>query len=110
MTPAQMFSHGIARAGYVEVPRHPNLALEFLRAEPRTIQPKGVRMHNLIYKGDVLDELRKMKSPYEGKFKDAWPIHVDPDDISRVYVQHPYDREWHKLEWETCVEISDGLQ
>jgi transposase InsO family protein len=100
MTPAQMYSHGIARAGYVEVPRHPNLALEFLRAEPRTIQAKGVRMHNLIYKGDVLDELRKMKSPYEGRFKDAWPIHVDPDDISRVYVQHPYDREWHELLWE----------
>jgi transposase InsO family protein len=100
MTPAQMYSHGIARAGYVEVPRHPNLALEFLRAEPRTIQAKGVRMHNLIYKGDVLTELRKMKSPYEGRFKDAWPIHVDPDDISRVYVQHPYDREWHKLDWE----------
>jgi hypothetical protein len=43
MTPAQMFSHGIARAGYIEVPRDPQLAYEFLKVEPRTIQPKGVK-------------------------------------------------------------------
>lgn len=100
MTPAQMFSHGIARAGHIEVPRHPNLALEFLRADARTIQRKGVKMYGLVYKGDVLSELGKMKSPYEGKFKNAWPIHSDPDDISTVYIQHPYDREWHPLKWE----------
>lgn len=41
-----------------------------------------------------------MKSPYEGKFKNAWPIHSDPDDISTVYIHHPYDREWHSLKWE----------
>jgi hypothetical protein len=40
MTPAQMFSHGIARAGYLEVPRDPQRAYEFLRVVPRTIQPK----------------------------------------------------------------------
>jgi transposase InsO family protein len=100
MTPAQMFSHGIARAGYIEVPRHPNLALEFLRADARTIQRKGVKMYGLVYKGDVLGELGKMKSPYEGRFRNAWPIHSDPDDISTVYIQHPYDREWHPLKWE----------
>ena len=100
MTPAQMFSHGIARAGYVEVPRHPDLALEFLRADARTIQRKGVKIYGLVYKGDVLGELGKMKSPHGGKFKNAWPIHSDPDDISTVYIQHPHDREWHSLRWE----------
>lgn len=89
MTPVQMFSHGIARAGYVQVPRHPDLALEFLRADKRTIQRKGVRMHGLYYWAPVLEDLGKMKSPYEGKFKNGWPIHSDPDDISKVYIWHP---------------------
>jgi hypothetical protein len=55
-----------------------------LRVVPRTIQSKGVKLRNLVYRADVLTELAKMKSPCEGKFKDRWPIHVDPDDISRT--------------------------
>lgn len=105
MTPAQMFAHGIARAGHIEVPRHPQLAYEFLSVEPRTIHSKGVIRHNLLYKGDVLTELGQMKSPYEGKFKDKWPIHVDPDDISRVYIRHPDAGEWHELVWEHACEV-----
>ena len=31
MTPAQMFAHGMARAGYIEAPRDPFLAYEFLQ-------------------------------------------------------------------------------
>jgi hypothetical protein len=42
ITPAQMFSHGITRAGYLEVPRDPQLAYEFLNVEKRTIQHYGV--------------------------------------------------------------------
>jgi hypothetical protein len=105
MTPAQMFAHGIARAGHIEVPRDPQLAYEFLRVEPRTIHSKGVIRNKLLYKGDVLTELGQMKSPYEGKFKDRWPIHVDPDDISRVYIRHPDTREWHELVWEHASEV-----
>jgi transposase InsO family protein len=105
MTPAQMFAHGIARAGHIEVPRDPHLAYEFLVVEPRTIHAKGVIRKNLLYKGDVLTELGQMKSPYEGKFTDKWPIHVDPDDISRVYIRHPDTREWHVLVWEHACEV-----
>ena len=32
MSPAQMFEHGIARAGYIEAPRDPSLAYQFLRS------------------------------------------------------------------------------
>jgi hypothetical protein len=90
---------------YIEVPRDPQLAYEFLKVEPRTIQPKGVKWRNLVYKGDVLTELGKMKSPYEGKFKDRWPIHIDPDDISRVYIRHRETREWHELAWEHASNV-----
>ena len=59
-----------------------------------------MKIYGLVYKGDVLGELGKMKSPHGGKFKNAWPIHSDPDDISTVYIQHPHNREWHSLRWE----------
>lgn len=105
MTPAQMFAHGMVRAGYIEAPRHPHLAYEFLRAEPRTIQPYGVQHANLFYQGDVLTQLSKLTSPYTGRFKNRWPIHVDPDDISRVYIRHPETREWHELLWEHATDV-----
>ena len=41
MSPAMMFEHGIARAGYIEAPRDPDLAFEFLKAEFRKIQHYG---------------------------------------------------------------------
>jgi transposase InsO family protein len=52
MTPAQMFTHGITRAGYIEAPRDPQLAYEFLKVEPRIIHPYGVRRMNLKYGGE----------------------------------------------------------
>ncbi len=42
MSPATMFEHGMARAGYIEVPRDPDLGYEFLKTEWRTIQHYGV--------------------------------------------------------------------
>ena len=105
MTPAQMFAHGMVRAGYIEAPRHPHLAYEFLRAVPRTIQPQGVQHANLIYRGEVLTALSKMRSPYTGRFEQRWPVHIDPDNISRVYIRHPETREWHELLWEHATEV-----
>ena len=99
-----MFSHGITRCGYIEVPRDPQLAYEFLKAEARTIQHYGVQRDRLKYKAkdgdDILAQLAAMRSPYSGKLKDRWPIHVDPDDVTRVYIRHPETRQWHELEWE----------
>ena len=105
MTPAQMFRHGMVRSGYLEAPRHPHLAYEFLRVESRTIQHYGVQRANLVYQGDVLAELSEMGSPYTGRFAGRWPIHVDPDDISRVYIRHPINNEWHELVWEHATEV-----
>lgn len=104
LTPAEMFSHGIARAGYIEVPRDPYLAYEFLKVEAHTIQHYGIDRGRLRYGGPILDELAKMRSPYRGRFEGKWPIHVDPDDVSRVYIKHPDTREWHELKWEFATD------
>ena len=50
ISPAKMYAHGITRAGYIEVPRDPQLAYEFLKVEARTIQHYGIQRDHLIYK------------------------------------------------------------
>ncbi len=109
ITPAQMFSHGIARAGYIEVPRDPQLAYEFLQVETRTIQHYGIQRGLLKYQAvgddDILFQLSTMRSPYPGMSQYQWPIHVDPDDVTRVFIRHPETRLWHELRWEHATEF-----
>ena len=100
MSPAQMFEHGIARAGYIEVPRDPDLAYEFLKAEFRKVQHYGVDLGGRRYNGMSLSPYRNVGSPYKGKAKGGWPIHYDPDDVTRAYFRDPETRKWHTLMWE----------
>ncbi|QIS06946.1 DDE-type integrase/transposase/recombinase [Nocardia brasiliensis] len=100
MSPATMFEHGMARAGYIEVPRDPDLAYEFLKVEWRSIQHYGIELGGRRYNGPVLDGLRGETSHYTGKAKGRWPIHYDPDDITRTYFRHSESNEWHPLRWE----------
>lgn len=100
MSPAMMFEHGIARSGYIEAPRDPDLAYEFLKTEWRRIQHYGVDFGSRRYNGSALNPYRNLTSPYTGKTKGRWPIHYDPDDITRVYFRDPETRKWHTLMWE----------
>jgi transposase InsO family protein len=100
LSPAMMFEHGVARAGYVEVPRDPALGFEFLNVKYVPIHHYGVELNGCRYNGDGLDGFREKTSPYLGAAKGDWPIHFDADDISRVYFRHPKERTWHALDWE----------
>ncbi|WJY42909.1 Mu transposase C-terminal domain-containing protein [Streptomyces sp. P9-2B-2] len=109
MSPAAMFEHGMARAGYIEVPRDPDLAFEFLKTEWRTIQHYGVEIGRRRYNGPALNAYRTTKSPYEGPVKNGWPFQVDSDDITRIYFRDPADRSWHPLLWEHAPSASMPL-
>jgi hypothetical protein len=102
MSPAQMFEHGVARAGYIEAPRDPGLAYEFLPTRWRTIQHYGVEIDGRRYTDPhgVLKQFENQTSPYTGKANGRWPIQVDPDDITRAYFRDPRERRWHTLRWE----------
>ncbi|MBR7829665.1 DDE-type integrase/transposase/recombinase [Actinospica sp. MGRD01-02] len=95
LSPAQMFEHGVSRAGYIEVPRDRYLALEFLETKWRTIQPYGVEIDGRRYNGKGLYRDGR-PSPYPGR---KWPIQVNPDDIDHAYFRD-LDRVWHRLDWE----------
>lgn len=109
MSPAQMFEHGIARAGYIEAPRDPDLAYEFLKTDFRKIQHYGVDFGGRRYNGSSLNPYRNMTSPYKGKAKGRWPVHYDPDDITRVYFRDPDTRKWHTLVWEHAPSLEMPL-
>jgi hypothetical protein len=109
MSPAMMFEHGISRAGYIEVPRDPNLGYEFLKTEWRTIQHYGVEIDGRRYHGDVLKKYENETSPYTGKAKGRWPIQVNPDDITRTYFRDPASRRWHTLRWEHAPSLEMPL-
>ncbi|WP_371632171.1 TnsA-like heteromeric transposase endonuclease subunit [Streptomyces sp. NBC_01259] len=101
LSPSVMFEHGIARAGYIEVPRDPALGFEFLKTEWKPTHHYGVEIRKCRYNGDGLDGYRGETSPYTGpKAKGMWPIHVDPDNINYVYFRRLDTRRWHTLEWE----------
>lgn len=105
MSPAMMYQHGLARAGYIEAPQDPELAYEFLQAVPRTIQHYGVEIKGRIYEGDILSVYHGKTSPYTGRFKNKWPIYLDANDIRYAYFRHPTEHTWHTLTWEHA----DGL-
>jgi len=48
-------------------------------------------------------------SPYKGKAKGRWPIHYDPDDITRLYFRDPDIRKWHTLMWEHAPSLEMPL-
>ncbi|MFE3906335.1 TnsA-like heteromeric transposase endonuclease subunit [Streptomyces sp. NPDC059153] len=101
LSPAAMFEHGIARAGYIEVPRDPALGFEFLKTEWKPTHHYGVEIGKCRYNGDGLDGYRGETSPYTGpKANGLWPVQVDPDNINYIYFRRPDTRRWHTLEWE----------
>ncbi|WP_158879583.1 Mu transposase C-terminal domain-containing protein [Amycolatopsis anabasis] len=110
MSPAMMFEHGMERAGYLEVPRDPDLGYEFLKTKWRTIQHYGVEIDGRRYNGPVLKDYEHETSPYTGKGEGRWPVQVDPDDITRVYFRDlDTPRRWHTLAWEHAPSLEMPL-
>jgi hypothetical protein len=104
-SPVQMFELGIARAGYIEATRDPDLAYQFLKVEWRTVQHYGVEIDGRVYRGDVLGDYVGKQSPYRER-KYQWPIHVNPDDIRWVYFfDEKTTRKWCSLKWT----LAEGL-
>ena len=105
MSPAERFQHGIERAGFIEAPRDPDLAFEFLKPVRRKILHYGVQYQGRRYNGPGLNGYRNEDSPYTGPARRRWFIHVNPDDITRVYFRDPIDRTWHTLLWDQAPSL-----
>jgi hypothetical protein len=100
LSPNQMYEIGVAKAGLLRIPASPELAYEFFRVIPRSIQHYGVEADGLRYNGPALDPYRNTQSPYGGEYGGRWPIRINPDDVRYAYFQDPADGSWHRLDWE----------
>lgn len=97
LSPAKMFEHGVARAGYIEAPRDPDLGFEFLDVKDLPIHHYGVETDRRRYNGNALNPYRNQTS---GRPSGLWPFHINPDDITEIHFRDPLTRRWHTLEWE----------
>jgi transposase InsO family protein len=109
MSPLQRFSHGVARAGRIDLPADATLALQLLPLRWRTIQHYGVEIDGLRYSGPVVAKYANRASGYKttgaGRRGGKWPFAVDPDDRRRIYFQDPEDGTWHTLAWEHAADL-----
>ncbi|AFC42523.1 integrase catalytic subunit [Mycobacterium intracellulare ATCC 13950] len=108
LSPAQMFEHGVSRAGYIEAPREPDFAYNFLKVEWRTIQHYGVQVDNRIYRGSGLTGYRPGEKSSFREHHGQWPFHVDPNDVRFIYFfDSKSTRRWHALMWDHA-DLCDG--
>lgn len=98
ISPNHMLQEGIVRAGFVIAPPDANLFYRLLPTVWRTIQHYGVD-HDIRYDGEILNDFRNQKSPYEGQYAGKWPFKFDPRDRSVMYFMDPATRAWHTLHW-----------
>ena len=69
LSPNQMYEIGVAKAGLLRIPASPELAYEFLKVIPRSIQHYGVEIDGLRYNGKGLRGYYNTKSPYGGTLR-----------------------------------------
>ena len=100
LSPAEMFTRGVAAAGRIRLPARQDLIYDFLEVEWRTIQHYGVEIDGRRYDGPGLNDYRGVRSPYGGAHPGKWPLMVDRDDVRTVRFRDPATRTWHELEWE----------
>ena len=99
ISPNNMYSEGMGRAGFVHVVTDENMYYELLPTAWRTIQHYGVELNGLRYDGDILNDFRNKKSEYTGENKDKWPIRYDPRDLSQAFFFDSQTYRWHVLHW-----------
>ncbi|MFJ9889497.1 integrase [Streptomyces sp. NPDC091287] len=109
MSPLEMYEHGVQRAGHLRILGRPDLAYDFLEVKWTTIQHYGVEVETLRYNGPALKGRANSTSPYGGVRAGAWPIALDPGDITRAYFQDPKSRKWHELRWEHADALDGPL-
>jgi transposase InsO family protein len=98
LSPNEAYEEAVARAGFLYVPRDPDLYLRLLPVEARVIGRAGVEIAGLTYDSPALDPYRQSRSPLQA-LDGKWPLRVDRRDLGRVWFQDPRDERFHELRW-----------
>ena len=104
LSPNEAYEEAVARAGFLYVPRDPDLHLRLLPVQARVISRAGVEVAGLTYDSPALDPYRQTRCPLAG-FDGKWPIRVDPRELGHVWFQDPRDERFHELRWRHAREV-----
>jgi transposase InsO family protein len=105
LSPNEAYEEAVARAGFLYVPRDPDLHLRLLPMEARVIGRAGVEIAGLTYDSPALDRYRQTRSPLSA-LDGKWPIRVDRRDLGRVWFQDPRDERFHELCWRHARKVA----
>jgi transposase InsO family protein len=105
LSPNEAYEEAVTRAGFLYVPRDPDLHLRLLPVEARVIGRAGVEIAGLTYDSPALDRYRQQRCPLPA-FNGKWPIRVDPRELGRVWFQDPRDERFHELSWRHARDVS----
>ena len=108
LSPAEMYQHGIARSGLIDLPADPDFHYQFFPTIWRTLQSQGVEYQRRIYSG-ILPAHAGAMSGYSGKHPGKWPFHVNSNDIRQIFYQHPISKDWIALDWIHADELAGPL-
>lgn len=105
LSPNEAYEEAVGRAGFLYVPRDPELHLRLLPVQARVISRAGVEIAGLTYDSPALDPYRQQRCPLTA-FDGKWPIRVDPRELGRVWFQDPRDEQFHELRWRHAREVA----
>jgi transposase InsO family protein len=105
LSPNEAYEEAIVRAGFLHVPRDPDLHLRLLPIEARVIGRAGVEIAGLTYDSPALDPYRQTRCPLAG-FDGKWPVRVDRRDLGHVWFQDPRDEHFHELRWRHARQVA----
>jgi hypothetical protein len=105
-TPNEKYAALVETAGYVPVALSAGDYIELLPATWRAINAYGVKIKHRTYDDPALNPLRQQRSGIKDH-KDLWEIHLDPYDVSRVWVRdHWNGGGWITLFWKHLNRIA----
>ncbi len=98
-TPLERFDMLLLAAGNLAVPQHPDLVYQFLPKRWLKIGHAGVEYRGLTYDGEILDELRQLRTGTFRAGDDRMPFLYDHRERSHLWIRHPFTDRVHQLEW-----------
>jgi hypothetical protein len=98
LTPNEKYAALVEVAGYVPVPLSQNDYIELLQVEWRKINDYGVKIQHRKYSSKALRRYGGEPSGVKAK-KDRWEVHLDPYDVSRIWVRNHREGGWIQATW-----------
>ena len=87
-SPNQKYALLLETAGYVPAPLSAGDYIELLPAVWRAVNAYGIKISHRTYDAEELNPIRQQKSGVTAR-KGLWEVHLDPYDVSRVFVRGP---------------------